>query len=108
VPRPDQKLDVSEVTFATLAKLRDRPKYVKLPGTLYNGLRPEPARLQAERQMNALIDRLREGLPSNPSKKFALREFAKTMAEFDPIDLHLPYQAAGSGRPIVCKPSAPN
>ena len=86
VPRPDQKLEVTHVTFAKLAALRDRPKDVELPGTLYNGLRPEHARLLAERQVNALIDRLREGLASNPSKKFVLREFAKTMAEFETID----------------------
>ncbi len=86
VPRPDQKLEVTHVTFTKLAELRDRPKYVELPGTLYNGLRPERARLLAESQINAMIDRLREGLASNPSKKFVLREFAKTMAEFEPID----------------------
>jgi Domain of unknown function (DUF4844) len=86
VPRPDQKLEVTHVTFAKLAELQDRPKYVELPGTLYNGLRPELARLLAERQINALINRLREGLASNPSKKFVLGEFAKTMTEFEPID----------------------
>jgi uncharacterized protein DUF4844 len=87
LPNPDQKLNVTQVTFARLAELRARPKYVALPpGTLYNGLRPEDARLLAERQINALIDRLRDGLASKPSKKFTLDEFARTMAEFDPID----------------------
>jgi hypothetical protein len=86
MPRHDEKLEVTQVMFTKLAELRDRPKYVELPGTLYNGLRPEPARLLAERQINALIDRLREGLASNPSKKFVLGEFAKTLAEFEPTD----------------------
>jgi hypothetical protein len=61
VPHPDQKLEVTHVTFAKLAGLRDRPKYVELPGTLYDGLRPELARLLAERQINALINRLCDG-----------------------------------------------
>jgi hypothetical protein len=86
VPRPDQRLEVTHATFERLAELKTQPKYVELPGTLYNGLRPESARLHAERQVNFLIDRLREGLASNPSKKFVLGEFLKTMAEFEPID----------------------
>jgi Domain of unknown function (DUF4844) len=86
VPHPDQRVEVTHVTFAKLAQLRDRPRYVELPGTLYNGLRPEHSRLLAESQINSLIDRLRDRLASNPSKKFALREFAKTMSEFEPID----------------------
>jgi hypothetical protein len=86
IPIPDQTLDVSESTVAKLAELRARPKYVDMPGTIYNGMRPESSRLLAERQLNSLIDRLQEGLPSNPSKKFVLAEFAKTMAEFEPVD----------------------
>jgi hypothetical protein len=86
VPHPDQQLEVTHVTLARLAELRERPKYLAVAGTSYNGLRPERARLLAERQINGLIDRLREGLASNPSKKFVLGEFAKTLAEFEPID----------------------
>jgi hypothetical protein len=86
MPRPDQKLEVTRATFAKLTELRDRPKYVELPGTPYNGLRPERARVLAESQINELIDRLRDGLASNPSKKFTLKEFAKTMREFASID----------------------
>lgn len=86
VPHPDQKLEITHTTYAKLAALRDRPKYVDLPGTLYNGLRPEGARLLAERQINALIERLQEGLASNPSKKFVLGEFSRTLAEFEPTD----------------------
>ena len=51
-----------------------------------NGMTPERNRLLAEAQLNRLIDRLRDGLPSNPSKNFALAEFAKTMAEFEATD----------------------
>jgi hypothetical protein len=79
----DQKLEVSQ---QTIAKLSELAKYVDMPGTIYNGMRPERRRLIAEAQLNRLIDRLRDGLPSNPSKKFALAEFAKTMAEFEATD----------------------
>jgi uncharacterized protein DUF4844 len=82
----DQKLEVSQQTIAKLSELGVRTKYVDMPGTIYNGMRPERRRLIAEAQLNRLIDRLRDGLPSNPSKKFALAEFAKTMAEFEATD----------------------
>jgi hypothetical protein len=49
-------------------------------------MRPESDRLLAEEQLNRLIDRLRDGLPSKPSKKFALTEFARTMREFEATD----------------------
>jgi hypothetical protein len=86
MPAADQKLVVSQQTIAKLSELRVRTKYVDMPGTIYNGMRPERSRLMAEAQLNRLIDRLRDGLPSNPSKKFALAEFAKTMAEFEATD----------------------
>jgi Domain of unknown function (DUF4844) len=82
IPNADQKLEVSARTLADLSKLRSRAKYVDAPGTIYNGMRPESSRRLAEEQINRLIDRLREGLPSTPSKKFVLAEFATTLAEF--------------------------
>jgi hypothetical protein len=86
MPAADQKLEVSQQTIAKLSELRVRTKYVDMPGTIYNGMRPERNRLLAEAQLNRLIDRLRDGLPSNPSKNFALAEFSKTMAEFEATD----------------------
>ena len=86
IPASDQKLDVSQHTIDKLSELRGRTKYVDMPGTIYNGMRPESSRLLAQEQLNCLIDRLRKGLPSRPSKKFTLTEFAKTMAEFEAID----------------------
>jgi hypothetical protein len=85
-PTVDQKLEVSQQTIKKLSELRHQTKYVDIPGTIYNGMRPESARLLAEEQLNCLIDRLSEGLPSRPSKKFALAEFARTLAEFEAID----------------------
>jgi Domain of unknown function (DUF4844) len=49
-------------------------------------MRPESSRLLAEEQLNQLIDGLRNGLPSKPSKKFVLAEFAKTTSEFEAGD----------------------
>jgi hypothetical protein len=86
IPASDQKLDVSQYTIEKLLELRSKPKYVDMPGTIYNGMRPESSRLLAQEQLNCLIDRLRAGLPSKPSKKFALTQFAKTMAEFEAAD----------------------
>jgi len=86
IPASDQKLDVSQHKIERLSELRSEPKYVDVPGTIYNGMRPESSRLLAQEQLNCLIDRLREGLPAKPSKEFALMEFAKTMAEFEAID----------------------
>jgi hypothetical protein len=86
IPAPDQQLDVSQHVIDKLSELQGRAKYVDVPGTIYNGMRPESSRLLAQQQLNFLIDRLREGLPSRPTKKFALTEFAKTMAEFEATD----------------------
>jgi hypothetical protein len=86
MPAPDQKLEISQQTIDKLSELRGRTKYVDIPGTIYNGMRPESSRLLAQEQLNCLIDRLREGLPSRPSKKFVLTEFAKTTAEFEATD----------------------
>jgi hypothetical protein len=86
IPASDQKLDVSQHTIGKLSELRSKPKYVDMPGTIYNGMRPESSRLLAQEQLNCLIDRLRDGLPFKPSKKFVLAEFAKTMAEFEATD----------------------
>ena len=86
IPTADQKLEVSADTIGSLSELRAEAKYIDMPGTIYNGMRPESSRLLAEEQLNRLIDRLRDGLSSKPSKKFVLTEFAKTTAEFEPID----------------------
>jgi Domain of unknown function (DUF4844) len=86
MPAADQKLEISRHTLEKLSALRGRPKYVDMPGTIYNGMRPESSRLLAEEQLNQLIDGLRNGLPSKPSKKFVLAEFAKTTSEFEAGD----------------------
>ena len=86
MPAADQRLEISRHTLEKLSALKGRPKYVDMPGTIYNGMRPESSRLLAEEQLNQLIDGLRNGLPSKPSKKFVLAEFAKTTSEFEAGD----------------------
>lgn len=86
LPTADQKLDFSEDATAKLSELRARTKYVDLPGTIYNGMRPESSRVLAEEQLNRLIDCLLARLPSQPSKKLVLAEFSRTMAEFESPD----------------------
>src|SRR5947209_5346276 len=73
-PALDENVEFSEHTVAKLSELRSRKKYVDMPGTIYNGMRPESSRLLAEEQLDSLLDRLRVGLLSKPSKKFALAE----------------------------------
>ena len=82
----EKRLAVSAVKLSKLAEMRKEPKYVDEPGTIYNGLRPEAARQKAEAQFNNLLDRLCTGLAETPTKQFVLSEFAKTLAEFEPID----------------------
>ena len=85
-PQADQQIHVTEEMLAKLAELGAQPKYVAEPGTIYNGLRPEPDRLKAEAQLNSLIQRLGDGLELQPSKKFVLEGFTITLAEFAATD----------------------
>jgi hypothetical protein len=86
LPATDQRLNIAHDTFTKLSELRSRPKYIELPGTIYNGMRPESLRALAEEQLNGMIDRLQHGLPSRPSKKFVLAEFSRTLAQFEATD----------------------
>jgi hypothetical protein len=72
--------------LSKLDELRNLPKYVDEPGTAYNGMRPQSDQRLAEAQLNELIDRLRQNLAATPTKKFALSEFSRTLAQFKPID----------------------
>jgi hypothetical protein len=75
-------LDISDDVLAKLADMRRRPKYVEMPsGGPFGGVRS-----MAEAQLNDLIDRLKDGLPRNPTKRFALDEFKRTMNEFQSSD----------------------
>jgi hypothetical protein len=44
----DEELAISAVQLSQLAEMRKEPKYVDEPGMIYNGLRAESARQQAE------------------------------------------------------------
>jgi hypothetical protein len=86
IPRPDQKLQLSPAAIAGLTQLRGRAKYVEVPGIIYSGMRPEAARVQAEEQLNRLLDKLLNELPSNPSKKLVMKQLTETLTQFDAID----------------------
>ena len=82
----DQSLALTPAAFAKLDRLRSEPKYVEVLAVGYSGLRPEPERRMAEAQLNDLIDQVRHGLAATPTKAFVLREFAMTLARFEPTD----------------------
>lgn len=82
----DQSLALTPAAFAKLDGLRSEPKYVEVLAVGYSGLRPEPERRMAEAQLNDLIDQVRHGLAATPTKAFVLREFAMTLARFEPTD----------------------
>jgi hypothetical protein len=84
--RPDQVLTITPEVLAKLISLRNRPKYVILPGTIYNGMRPETNRVRAEMQVNDLIERLITSLQRFPSKAHFFSEVSKTLYQFEPID----------------------
>ncbi len=86
IPTKDQKLIITESVLQSLQTLRQKSKYNEDPDTLYNGIIVKEERWLAEKQLNKLIDRLRNGLPLNGSKNFVLREFKITMAQFEPVD----------------------
>lgn len=72
--------------LAKLSELGAQPKYVAVPDSAYNGLRPEAERLRAQDQLNSLIQRLGDSLELKPSKNYVLGEFTRTLAEFSAID----------------------
>ena len=72
--------------LAQLNALRERPKFVAEPGTLYNGLRPEEVRQVAEHKLNDLIERLISGAGDPPAKDFVLAQFAETLDRFPGSD----------------------
>jgi hypothetical protein len=84
MPSGDEAIDISERVIAKLAEFRNEPKYLDMPD--YTGTPFEGARLRAEAQLNDLLQRLKDGLPSNPTKGFALEEFKRTMKQFEAPD----------------------
>ncbi len=82
----EEKLELTNDNLAQLHTLLEKPKYSEEPGTSFNGVRPETDRLLAQSQLNDLIKRLIDGLPSRPSKGFVLSEFERTMAQNELFD----------------------
>jgi hypothetical protein len=77
---------MNEDRLLRLRSLRSQPKFVDELGTIYNGMRPEGLRQQAESQLNALIDDLGGEPEDAPTRKSVLRRFRKALARFPAHD----------------------
>lgn len=81
-----QTLSISEATMQRLRHLRAEPKFHSDMPTLYPGALNEEIRARCEHQLNALIDRLTDGLPARATKQYVLEEFRTTLAAFQSED----------------------
>jgi Domain of unknown function (DUF4844) len=79
----DQTLRLTGETMAQLQSLRARVKFD--PEGLYQAP-TDAVRQVSEVHIDALLDRLLEGLSQNPTKSFALGEFQSTLEEFAAAD----------------------
>jgi Domain of unknown function (DUF4844) len=77
-----QTLHSNEATMRRLRHFRAEPKFYEDVPTLYPGAPNEEVRSRCEHQLNALIDRLIAGLPTNAAKPYVLEEFRTTLSAF--------------------------
>jgi hypothetical protein len=77
----DQVLNITSQTLAALAALRGEAKFHA--HDFYPGAPTEADRLDAERTVNEMLDRIAAGLPKLPSKAFVLSEFQTMLDGFD-------------------------
>ncbi len=69
----DHVIRISRESLAKLTAIRREPKFYAR--SLYPGAPDEVTRLDAERAVNLMLDRLITGLYKSPSKAFVLSEF---------------------------------
>jgi hypothetical protein len=81
---PDQALTVTPEVLQRLAALRSQSKFEA--ESLYPGAPTEEVRLNAERAVNAMLDRLAVDLPESPRKSYVLSEFLKMLKAFEHED----------------------
>lgn len=77
----DQGLNITPQTLTALAALRDEAKFHA--HDFYPGAPTEADRLDAERTVKEMLDRIAAGLPKWPSKTFVLSEFQAMLDGFD-------------------------
>ena len=80
---PDQALTITPETQRQLTSLRTAPKFHKEWENLYPGAPTEEVRLNAERAVNGMLDRLTIGLPESPRKSYVLSEFLEMLKAFE-------------------------
>ncbi len=81
---PDQSLIVTPEVLRRLSALRSESKFNE--ENLYPGAPTEEIRLNAERAVNTMLDRLAVGLPASPRKSYVLAEFLEMLKAFEHED----------------------
>lgn len=87
----EQRLRLPDDVLGNLSRLRAEPKFVPMSASKtfplgYVGYLPVEMRPEAEAQLNALIDRITQGIRNTPTKAFVLDEFRKTFPWFETSD----------------------
>jgi len=80
----DQFLDVTSEVLQRLSVLRAEPKFGKRG--FYPGAPTQEIRLNAERAVNIMVERLTAGLPGSPRKAYVLSEFLEMLRAFEHAD----------------------
>jgi hypothetical protein len=88
---PDQSLTVTPEVLQRLSALRAESKFNE--GNLYPGAPTEEIRLNAERAVNAMLNRLAFGLRQSPRKSYVLSEFLEMLKAFEHEDTEEKEQA---------------
>jgi hypothetical protein len=91
----DQSIEITSETLAGLAALRAEPKFHARPEWCYPGAPDEAIRLNAERSVNQMLDRLTAALMTSPTKAFVLSEFQRMLNGFEEHDTEEREQACG-------------
>ncbi len=79
-------LIITPAVLDQLRAFRARPKFEPDDSRHYVGYLPETRRAAAERELNAIVDALIEGLPGQPAAAWVLNCFAKGLLWFTGSD----------------------
>jgi hypothetical protein len=83
---PDKRLEITSATVDELRALRLQSKFHANEASFYPGAPNEAVRGEAERRINSLLDRLIDGLPTNPSRAFVLANVKTALSTFNTFD----------------------
>ena len=82
----DEKLHITSSTIERLRALRSESKFHSDKALFYPGAPDESLRLEAEGTINALLDRLIDGLPAKPNRDFLQANVKITLSAFNSSD----------------------